>query len=142
MIDPEAIDACVAGLTDGSGVSMSTLSTRILDEAEVDNPNAVKVVTDRAGNAIYFSRHAIPFYRKGGGVWFKHLGLYAYQREFLLRYSSLPVGPLEIAESLEQLRALESGYRIRVVETGHDSIGVDTPEDLAHLEKLIAAGLK
>ena len=136
MIDPASIDACVAGLTDGA--PMSTLKTRMTDPAEIANPNAVKVVTDRDGNAIYFSRHAIPFDREGSAVWFKHLGLYVYQREFLLGYSRLPVGPLEIAERLEQLRALENGFRIRVVETGHDSIGVDTPEDLVNLEKRMA----
>ena len=136
MIDPASIDACVAGLTDGA--PMSTLKTRMTDPAEIANPNAVKVVTDRDGNAIYFSRHAIPFDREGSAVWFKHLGLYVYQREFLLGYSRLPVGPLEIAERLEQLRALENGFRIRVVETGHDSIGVDTPEDLVNLEKQMA----
>ena len=141
MIDPASIDACVAGLTEG--VPMATLKTRIVEPAEINNPNAVKVVTDRAGNAIYFSRHAIPYYRDAAaGVWFKHLGLYVYEREFLLGYSRLPVGPLEIAERLEQLRALENGYRIRVVETARDSIGIDTPADLAHLETLIAGGLK
>src|SRR5205807_2325643 len=101
---------------------------------EYHNPNVVKVVTDRHQNAIYFSRAPIPYVRdeaeRSEAVHFKHIGLYIYQRDFLLSYSDLPVGPLEEAERLEQLRALENGYRIRVVETEYDSLGVDTPEDL------------
>jgi 3-deoxy-manno-octulosonate cytidylyltransferase (CMP-KDO synthetase) len=111
---------------------MSTLSKRIEDPREIADPNVVKVVTDRFQNALYFSRAAIPHIRTGGEEprFFKHTGLYVYRKDFLLRYPDLPVGPLEQAERLEQLRALENGFKIRVVETEYESFGVDTPEDL------------
>jgi len=98
----------------------------------------VKVVTDRAGDALYFSRSPIPHVRDDADrfVHFKHIGLYAYRREFLLGYSDLPVGPLERAERLEQLRALENGFKIRVIETEYDSLGVDTPEDWERVSAL------
>jgi 3-deoxy-manno-octulosonate cytidylyltransferase (CMP-KDO synthetase) len=100
----------------------------------------VKVVTDRFQNALYFSRTTIPHVRGGGSAgYFKHIGLYVYRRDFLLRYSDLAMGPLEEAERLEQLRALENGYKIRVVETEYESLGVDTPEDLARVSQLFEA---
>jgi 3-deoxy-manno-octulosonate cytidylyltransferase (CMP-KDO synthetase) len=131
LIDPAAIDIAVLGLTDAEDVPMGTLKKRIERAEEIDNPNVVKVVTDLAGDAIYFSRAAIPHVRLDGAapVCFKHVGLYVYRRDFLLRYPDLPVGPLEKAERLEQLRALENGFKIRVVETEYESLGVDTPED-------------
>ena len=139
LIDPEAIDAAVGGLVESGGSPMSTLKKRIEDPAELLNPNVVKVVTDLSGNAIYFSRSPIPFVRSGEAAHYKHVGLYVYRRDFLLGYSSLPVGPLEEAEKLEQLRALENGYRIRVVETRYESLGVDTPEDLERIAALVEA---
>jgi len=131
LIDPSAIDIAVYGLMDADDVPMGTLKKKIEFLEEIKNPNVVKVVTDLAGNAIYFSRAAIPHVRSDGNapVCFKHIGLYVYRRDFLLGYSDLPVGPLEQAERLEQLRALENGFRIRVVETEYESLGVDTPED-------------
>lgn len=138
LIDPAAIDAAVLGLMDGDEIPMGTLKKKIERPEEIGNPNVVKVVTDLAGDAIYFSRAAIPFVRSDGAapVCFKHIGLYVYRRDFLLNYSDLPVGPLEQAERLEQLRALENGYRIRVVETEYESLGVDTPEDWAKVSGL------
>ena len=137
LIDPCAIDAAILPLIHESSVVMSTLKKRIEFAPEIDNPNVVKVVTDAAGDAIYFSRCPIPYVRDGGSAcYFKHVGLYAYRRDFLLAYSGLPVGPLERAEKLEQLRALENGYRIRVVETEYESLGVDTPEDLERVSQL------
>jgi 3-deoxy-manno-octulosonate cytidylyltransferase (CMP-KDO synthetase) len=134
LIDPAAIDGAVLALLDNPEIPMGTLKKRIEFEEEYRNPNVVKVVTDRKGNAIYFSRSPIPYTRddveRRSTPRYKHIGLYVYQREFLLSYSDLPVGPLEQAEKLEQLRALENGYDIRVVETEYDSLGVDTPEDL------------
>ena len=117
---------------------MATLAKRIENPEEIDNPNVVKVVTDFKGNAIYFSRCAIPFVRgdRTPGLHFKHVGLYVYRRDFLLGYSSMREGPLERAERLEQLRALENGYRIRVVETEYESLGVDTPAELERVTKL------
>ena len=120
---------------------MATLKKRIEDPGELSDPNVVKVVTDLDGDAIYFSRSAIPFVRSGRAVHYKHIGLYVYRRDFLLGYSGLPVGPLEEAEKLEQLRALENGYKIRVVETGYESLGVDTPEDLRRVSALVEAKL-
>jgi 3-deoxy-manno-octulosonate cytidylyltransferase (CMP-KDO synthetase) len=143
LIDPAAIDAAALALLDDPELPMATLKKRIEIPSEVDNPNVVKVVSDLAGDAIYFSRWAIPYMRDGGGiVHFKHIGLYVYRREFLLAYSGLPVGPLEQAERLEQLRAIENGYRIRVVETEYESLGVDTPEDLERIAALFEPSLK
>jgi len=140
LIDPSAIDAAVLSVLRDPDARMGTLKRAIEHSADLDNPNVVKVVTDFSGNALYFSRSPIPFVRGGGGTeHFKHIGLYVYRRDFLLGYSSLPVGPLEQAEKLEQLRALENGYRIRVVETSYDRIGVDTPEDLERVSQLFAA---
>ena len=140
LIDPDAIDAAILPLLHDSEVVMATLKKRIEDPREVADPNVVKVVTDLAGDAIYFSRCPIPFVRDPGarGMHFKHIGLYVYRRDFLLSYSSLPVGPLERAERLEQLRALENGHPIRVVETEYESLGVDTPQDLARVARLFA----
>lgn len=140
LIDPSAIDAAILSAANDPDIVMATLKKKIEDPAEVRNPNVVKVVTDHAGDAIYFSRCPIPFDRDGaGGSYFKHIGLYIYQREFLLSYSTLPIGPLEQTERLEQLRALENGYRIRVVETEYESLGVDTPEDLERVSRLFEA---
>ena len=148
LIDPGAIDAAILPLLDEPSIPMGTLKKRIEDPDEVDDPNVVKVVTDRFENAIYFSRATIPHPRdeaKGKSeqdlIHYKHIGLYVYRRDFLLRYSELPVGPLERAERLEQLRALENGHKIRVVETEYESMGVDTPEDLAKVSKLFEASL-
>jgi len=148
LIDPGAIDAAILPLLDEPSIPMGTLKKRIEDPCEIGDPNVVKVVTDRVGNAIYFSRSTIPYVRDGakgksGGevVHYKHIGLYVYRRDFLLRYPELPVGPLELAERLEQLRALENGHQIRVVETEYESVGVDTPEDLEKVNQLFDASL-
>jgi 3-deoxy-manno-octulosonate cytidylyltransferase (CMP-KDO synthetase) len=141
LIDPAAIDAAILPLVHDSDVAMGTLSKKIENPHEIDDPNVVKVVTDLAGDAIYFSRCAIPYYREGrAGNYYKHIGLYVYRRDFLLGYSSLTVGPLEQAERLEQLRAIENGFRIRVVETEYESIGVDTPEDLERVSRMFEIG--
>jgi 3-deoxy-manno-octulosonate cytidylyltransferase (CMP-KDO synthetase) len=144
LIDPEAIDAAVLPLVHEPAISMSTLKKKIDDRREIFDPNVVKVVTDRFQNAIYFSRASIPFDRQEDTqkTYFKHIGLYVYRRNFLLRYSDLPVGPLEEAERLEQLRALENGFKIRVVETEYESLGVDTPLDLERVSRLFQASLE
>jgi 3-deoxy-manno-octulosonate cytidylyltransferase (CMP-KDO synthetase) len=141
FIEPAAIDAAVRGLLERPSVPMGTLKKRIDDPDELNNPNVVKVVTDFDGNAIYFSRHPIPYVRDETTIHFKHIGLYVYRRRFLLDYSRLAVGPLEQAERLEQLRALENGHRIRVVETDYESLGVDTPEDLERAARLLETRL-
>jgi len=138
LIDPGAIDAAILAVEHNTEVVMSTLKKRIEDPREAGDPNVVKVVTDLSGDALYFSRCAIPFARGGEDApHFKHIGLYVYRRRFLLEYSSLPLGPLERAERLEQLRALENGYKIRVVETDYESLGVDTPADLERVLQLL-----
>ena len=152
LIDPAAIDAAILPMVHEPEIVMGTLMKRIEDPREITDQNVVKVVTDLQGGAIYFSRCAIPFHRDGvhrdgaGGEpvprCFKHIGLYVYRRDFLLGYSALPVGPLEQAERLEQLRALENGYRIRVVETEYESLGVDTPEDLERVSRLFEASIR
>jgi len=149
LIDPAAIDAAALALLDDPEVPMATLKKLIEDPAEISDPNVVKVVTDLAGNAIYFSRAAIPYRRErdgnlqdAGRAHYKHIGLYVYRREMVLAYSGLPVGPLEQAERLEQLRALENGHRIRVVETEYESLGVDTPADLERVSSLFEAAYK
>jgi len=146
LIDPAAIDAAVLPLVEEPAIPMGTLKKRIEDPGEIADPNVVKVVTDRFENAIYFSRSTIPYQRDKTGTktqeaHYKHIGLYVYRRDFLLRYPGLPVGPLEKAERLEQLRALENGHKIRVVETEYESIGVDTPEDLEKVTKLFEMSL-
>jgi 3-deoxy-manno-octulosonate cytidylyltransferase (CMP-KDO synthetase) len=141
LIDPGAIDAAVLALLADPEIPMATLKKLIEIPDELMNPNVVKVVTDRADNALYFSRSMIPYLRDDtGAAHYKHIGLYVYRRDFLLAYSELPVGPLERAERLEQLRALENGHRIRVVETDYESLGVDTPADLERVTRLFDAG--
>jgi len=142
LIDPAAIDAAALALLDDPDLPMATLKKQIEDPSEIGNPNVVKVVSDLAGNAIYFSRCPIPYSRGGSVVHYKHIGLYVYRRDFLLGYSGLPVGPLEHAERLEQLRAIENGHSIRVVETEYESLGVDTPEDLERVVALFEPSLK
>jgi 3-deoxy-manno-octulosonate cytidylyltransferase (CMP-KDO synthetase) len=138
LIDPAAIDAAVLGLLDQEDAPMATLKKRIENAHEITDPNVVKVVADRAGDALYFSRSPIPFVREAPGetAYFKHIGLYVYRRDFLLAYPDLPVGPLEHAERLEQLRALENGFKVRVIETEYDSLGVDTPQDWERVSAL------
>lgn len=138
LIDPGAIDTAILALLDEPGCEMATLKRRISNPVEIQNPNVVKVVTARNGDALYFSRHPVPFDRGASGEWWKHIGIYVYRRALLLGYSALPVGPLERAERLEQLRALENGIPIRVAETEYDTIGVDTPEDLAAVSQLFS----
>ena len=139
VFEPSVISDMVAPLIKDGNIPMGTLKYRIVDEREVGNSNIVKVVTDSDGFALYFSRCPIPFYRdiKSEHIYYKHLGFYAYRRDFLIEFSRLPRGRLEAIEKLEQLRALEQGFRIKVVETASDSIEVDTPEDVNKVENLI-----
>ncbi len=141
LINPEAIDAAILPLTDDPDLAMGTLRKKIDFQDEINNPNVVKVVTNLMGDAIYFSRSPIPFERDGRSglpIYYKHIGLYVYRRDLLLKYPDLEVGPLEEAERLEQLRALENGFRIRVVDTEYESLGVDTPADLERVNKIFS----
>jgi len=131
-VNPEDLSALLGLLATDEQAPMATLAYPCDDPDEYRDPNVVKVVTDTDGYALYFSRSPLPFYREapaGRPHFFKHLGIYAYRREFLLTFTTLARTPLEEAEKLEQLRALEHGYRIRVGIARHDSIGIDTPED-------------
>lgn len=142
LIDPDAIDAAILSVHGDESIPMGTLKKTIADPTDVLNTNVVKVVTNLLDDAIYFSRCPIPYERDGGTglpLHAKHIGLYVYRRDFLLRYPDLPIGPLEQAERLEQLRALENGYKIRVVSTEYESLGVDTPEDLERVNHLFSA---
>ena len=153
LIEPATIEAAIAPLLADNSIVMSTTSEPIESAADLLNPNVVKVVTDPEGFALYFSRSPIPFPRSAvqahGSIeaalaarpellsqYAKHTGMYVYRREFLLNYAKLPSTPLEQSELLEQLRALEHGYRIKVVKVTHRSIGVDTPEDLERVRQI------
>jgi len=137
LIPPAIIDQLARVFDDNQDLQMATLMTE-MDESEYNNPNAVKVVTDLQGYALYFSRSLLPFPRNDTGMpVYKHIGIYAYRRDFLLKFSKLSPTPLEESESLEQLRALEHGYKIKVLTTDFKSIGVDTIEDLEKVNLLL-----
>ncbi len=141
QIEPAMIDEAVAPFAADPSLLMSTLRRRIEGREDSDNPNDTKVVVDRADFALYFSRAPIPFVRAGcppAAAW-RHVGLYVYRRDCLLRLAALAPTGMERSEALEQLRALEHGIRIKAVETAFDSIGVDTPEDLARVRAAFAA---
>ena len=145
LMDPKVIDAVAGALARDE---MSTAATRIKSADELDNPNVVKVVVNAAGRALYFSRRTIPYLREAASpegirgqlaafAFLKHLGIYGYRRETLLRLVKFPVSPLENAEKLEQLRALDNGIAIGVVTVDYDSVGVDVPGDVKRVEKLL-----
>jgi len=144
LIDPAVINAVAGALASDE---MSTAATAITNIAEYDNPNVVKVVVNTAGRALYFSRRTIPYLREAASrsvneqlaafPFLKHLGIYGYRRETLLRLVKFPMSPLEQAEKLEQLRALDNGIQIAVVKVDYDSVGVDVPADVARVEELL-----
>ena len=136
LIEPSVIDDLIAPFEMDENLPMATVMVRMDDATEQLNPNNVKVIVDKLGYALYFSRSLVPYPRAVAGPVYKHIGIYAYRRDFLLRYARLEPTPLERAESLEQLRALENGYGIRVLETDCRFVGVDTPEDLALVNKI------
>jgi 3-deoxy-manno-octulosonate cytidylyltransferase (CMP-KDO synthetase) len=140
IFQPTIITELIAPLIEDPALPMSTLMYRIKDERELHNTNHIKVVVDNNGNALYFSRLTIPYYRDrdSRAFHYKHLGIYAYRKHFLMTFTKLRYGLLEDAEKLEQLRVLEHGYRIRVIETAFDSTEVDTPEDIKVVEEKIA----
>jgi len=137
LIPPEIIDDLAQAFDQNQDLQMATLMTE-MDESEYSTPSAVKVVTDLEGYALYFSRSLLPFPRSDAGIpVYKHIGIYAYRRDFLLKFAKLSPTPLEETESLEQLRALEHGYKIKVLKTDFKSIGVDTMEDLEKVNLLL-----
>ena len=143
LIQPDTIDQLAEFLERHNAVPMASLMTRVKPADDPHSPNVVKVVVDLDGFALYFSRAPLPYERahsptrQPANRFWKHIGIYGYQRHFLLQFPSLEPTPLEQSEQLEQLRALEHGYRIKLLETVHDSVGVDTPEDLKRVEQLL-----
>lgn len=141
LFPAEVIEQVAGPMLEDPALPMSTLIYKIVRPEEINDPNHVKTVFDRHGNALYFSRASIPFQRNPDDTakptYYKHLGFYAYRKGFLLTFVSLPEGEWERFEKLEQLRALEYGYRIRVVLTEYDSIEVDTPRDVKRVEELL-----
>ena len=131
LIEPALIDELIGEFVADKNLQMATVATELTDVDEMKNPNNVKVVLDKNNDALYFSRSLIPYPRNAGKAkFFKHIGIYAYRRNFLLAYAKMTPTPLEQSESLEQLRALENGYKIRVIKSSCRFIGVDTEEDL------------
>ena len=149
LLRPEMIDQLVEGMQSDPQCVMGTLARKLESAANLDNPNVVKVALGRNGNALYFSRSRVPWVRDartGDPVewlklakFYKHLGIYAFRHDFLLTFVQLPHGVLETTEKLEQLRALENGFPIKVLITPYDSIGVDRPEDIALVEEILKA---
>ena len=143
LLDPAAVDTAVGALLEEPQVTIATVATPIKVPADIMDPNICKVVLDFDENALYFSRAPIPWVRDTAGHLqarhLKHLGLYVFRREALLEYPTLPQGELERIEQLEQLRWLENGWKIRVAEVEHDAVSVDVPDDVARVEKLLAA---
>lgn len=143
LIDPGTIDALVTALLEDDSVQIAGPCVAIREANDIMDPNITKVVRDFDGNALYFSRAPIPWVRDREGPiaarhW-KHIGLYAFRRDALIEFPTLPPGDLERLEQLEQLRWLENGYRIRIVETEYDAISVDVPADIERVEKLLRA---
>jgi 3-deoxy-manno-octulosonate cytidylyltransferase (CMP-KDO synthetase) len=141
LIDPAAIDTAVAALLEEPAAQIATVATTIRHAGDIMDPNVVKTVLDFDNYALYFSRAPVPWVRntqqKLHVKYWKHLGLYVFQRDALLEYPTLPHGELEVIEQLEQLRWMENGWRIRVAEVAHDAVSVDVPEDVARVEKLL-----
>ncbi|MCK5595142.1 3-deoxy-manno-octulosonate cytidylyltransferase [bacterium] len=137
LIEPQAIEKLAETISEDSDIHMASLMTKIFDINELTDPNVVKVVVDKDNFALYFSRSPIPFSRdkEKTDIFYKHLGMYAYRKHFLLKYSQMPQTYLEKIEKLEQLRVLEHGYRIKMAETEFDSMSIDTP---ANLEKVLS----
>ena len=141
LLDPVLVDSLAGDLVANPELSMVTAANPITDLSQLDDPNIVKVVLDAAGHALYFSRSPLPYRRSTpeGLQSYRHMGIYGYRRDFLEQFVQWPPSMLEQAEQLEQLRALENGARIRVLITAHEAIGLDTPEQVPHLEELLMA---
>jgi 3-deoxy-manno-octulosonate cytidylyltransferase (CMP-KDO synthetase) len=144
LIEGDMINSLINTFKEEKDLKMATLKHKLLKKEDIENPNFVKVVTDKKDYAIYFSRSVIPYPRNENlDIYFKHVGIYGYKREFVLEYSKLESTPLENSESLEQLRVLENGYKIKVLETPYEIIGVDTAEELDKVRKyIVEKGIK
>lgn len=140
FIHPTMITDVVSSILDDGSIDMATICHKIKNKEELLDPNVVKVVMDRKGFALYFSRQVIPYsssHEPKVSSHYKHIGLYAYTKDFLFTFKSLPQSRLEKVEKLEQLRVIENGYKIKLIETKFDTIGIDTPEDLVKATELI-----
>lgn len=141
LVSASMIDGMVSALCKDKASPMATVITPLSNEKDLENPNVVKVVIDKNDCALYFSRSVIPYNRDGAPTgkigYYKHLGLYAYRKDFLMRFKNLPPSRLEKTEKLEQLRVLEAGYKIKTVKTRFDTIAVDTAEDLKRVEAFL-----
>ena len=144
LVHPTMIDSLSLALLEDESLCMATVMKKIEDPLSLADPHVVKVVVDKNNFALYFSRCAIPFQAQNSEikkpVYYKHIGLYGYTKDFLFTYNNLPVSNLEKVERLEQLRVLENGFRIKVIETKYDTIGVDTPQDLKKVKYLLSKG--
>lgn len=142
LIRPESIDAVARNVQEDDRADISTLIRVLKDEEEINNPNLVKCVVDNNGYALYFSRSKIPYERNAGiAIFYGHLGIYGYKREALIKMTSLPQTPLEKTESLEQLRALENGMKIKTSVVDFVPVGIDTLEDLEKFKKIVGSKL-
>jgi 3-deoxy-manno-octulosonate cytidylyltransferase (CMP-KDO synthetase) len=146
LIPPAMIDEAVQPLLRDRSITTGTIIRKIDTEADLFNPSIPKVAVDNEGTCLYFSRSPIPHYRDAAApdwlsrhTYYRHIGLYVFRRDFLLRFATLPQTPLELAEQLEQLRILEHGFQIKAVVTSHDSVSVDTPEDLDRVRKMVTS---
>ena len=143
LLHPTMIDDVVSPLLKNKSIQMATLCHKIKEAKDIVDPNVVKVVTDRNGFALYFSRSPIPYERESDSPeqskvdYYKHIGIYAYMKDFLFTFKSLPQSRLEKIEKLEQLRVIENGYKIKVIETRFDTVGIDTPDDLQKAVEII-----
>jgi 3-deoxy-manno-octulosonate cytidylyltransferase (CMP-KDO synthetase) len=140
LLHPSIIDNLAQEMLANPELVMATAKTKIIDPEQIVDPNVVKVISDSHDFAVYFSRSAIPYYRNQtmAKTYYKHLGIYAYTKDFLYTFKNLPDSQLEKSEKLEQLRALEAGYKIKVLETTFDSCGVDVEDDLQKVEQILA----
>ncbi len=141
LIHHSIIDGLAREMIDNPATLMATVKKAIAPGEDINNPNIVKVISDKDDFAIYFSRYPIPYYRDNAArkTHYKHMGIYAYTKDFLYTFKNLPASYLENAENLEQLRAIEAGYKIKVVETKFECVGVDTEEDLQKVEAILSA---
>ncbi|MFA5199835.1 MAG: 3-deoxy-manno-octulosonate cytidylyltransferase [Candidatus Omnitrophota bacterium] len=146
LIHPMMIDSIARALLEDPSVNMATISKKIDDSIQVFDPNVVKVVVDKNNFALYFSRAPIPFLSPNAEIeqviYYKHIGLYGYTKDFLFTYKNLPASSLEKTEKLEQLRVLSEGFKIKVIETTFETVGVDTPEDLEKVKERLQKGTK
>ena len=139
LLHPSMIDELVTALQQDKEIVMATLMKKIDNTEEINNPNVVKVVVDKDNFALYFSRATIPYHKQvDARCYYKHIGLYSYTKDFLFTFVNMPRSFLEKTEELEQLRALENGYKIKVLETSYNTVGIDTPEDLQKAEQILS----